>query len=486
MDTDLTSQHGTPIAIVGMHRSGTSMLARLLNLCGVYLGTPEELAFKDVHNPEGYWENPRFVSINERLLHRSGGEWDFPAPLQGSPELVDAERVRAAALVEELGGQRVWGWKDPRTSLTLPFWREVLPNLRAVVCVRHPIEVAWSLRQRNSSSSTFGSNLWLAYNRRILEAIPPSERVVTHYDAYFADPAAELRRVLSGLGLVATEEQVTRAAGTVQGDHRHHRFSQEQLAAASVTSEIWDVYQALCEEAGWDGGANAQRRGQRPGPPARTRTPWEAGAQSRLDVTPLELEAAHLANGALRRQVEEAQAQRAELSRALEACRAENGALQRQVEGVGVALAKVSAELEAAQVANGALDRRLEEQGARATREREAQERAAEGVRAELRGVAEELQVAVSRLASTEEEQDRTEEVLGQRMAQLAEAQRATQGLAAEVEAEREEWEQIRSGSGFPLLEGLWRWRARIAPHGSWRNEVLQAGRRIAWGRKPR
>jgi hypothetical protein len=481
MDTNQTSQHGTPIAIVGMHRSGTSMLARLLSLCGVYLGTPEELAFKDAHNPEGYWENPRFVAINERLLLTSGAEWDFPAPLRVAPEQVEQERVRAVALVEELGGQRVWGWKDPRTSLTLPFWRELLPHLRAVVCVRHPIEVAWSLRQRNASSSTFGSNLWLEYNRRILEAIPRSERVVTHYDAYFSDPAAALRRVLSGIGLSVTEEQLTRAADTIRRDHRHHRFSQEQLEAASVTSEIWDVYQALCDEAGWDGGAQRQRQTSDVRLPPRAHTPWETGAHSRLDVTALELEAAHLANSALRRQVEEAQAQRAELSRALEASRTAQAALQRQVESRDAELARVSADREAAQVENATLSRRLEEEVARGAREREAQARAAEGARAELRGTVEELQVAVSRLASTEAEQDRTEEVLAQRMSELAQAQNAARALAAEVEAERQEWEEIRAGSGFPLLEGLWRWRARIAPHGSWRNEVLQAGRRLPW-----
>ena len=64
----------------------------------------------------------------------------------------------------------VWGWKDPRNSLTLPFWQELLPNLKTLIIVRNPLEVAYSMRERNGTSYAFGLRLWEIYNRRLIEA----------------------------------------------------------------------------------------------------------------------------------------------------------------------------------------------------------------------------------------------------------------------------------------------------------------------------
>ena len=66
-----------PICIAGMHRSGTSMVARLLNLCGLYLGPESELSPPAPDNPEGYWENKHFVGINDRILAHLDAGWDL-------------------------------------------------------------------------------------------------------------------------------------------------------------------------------------------------------------------------------------------------------------------------------------------------------------------------------------------------------------------------------------------------------------------------
>src|SRR5215475_14037560 len=73
-----------PICIAGMHRSGTSMVARLLNLCGVYLGPDAELSAAASDNEAGFWENPRFVKLNEDALSLLGGGWDLaPDAVEG-------------------------------------------------------------------------------------------------------------------------------------------------------------------------------------------------------------------------------------------------------------------------------------------------------------------------------------------------------------------------------------------------------------------
>src|SRR5688500_12617514 len=182
-----------PIAIAGMHRAGTSMVARVLEGCGLDLGGAVHFAPPAPDNRDGYWEDLRFVAMNDRILERLGGAWDHPpaAPRgwQASPEL-EAERRDAEELVS--GRAEPWGWKDPRTSLTLPFWRGRLPAVKVVVCLRNPLEVADSLRARGYTSERFGLALWEAYHRALDEAVDESFALVTHYESFLADPGAEL------------------------------------------------------------------------------------------------------------------------------------------------------------------------------------------------------------------------------------------------------------------------------------------------------
>ena len=144
-----------PICIAGMHRSGTSMVTRVLHIAGLYLGREEDLKGPSEHNRDGFWEHRKFVELNEEILNELGGGWDCPPPFPDRWTEADGLlrlKEKAEALLEEFADREPWGWKDPRNSLTLPFWKELLPNLRVVMCVRHPLEVAWSLRSRNGHS----------------------------------------------------------------------------------------------------------------------------------------------------------------------------------------------------------------------------------------------------------------------------------------------------------------------------------------------
>src|SRR6516164_11525587 len=116
------------VCIAGMHRSGTSLVARLLNLCGLYLGREQDILPPNPTNPEGHWEHEPIVEINDELLAEFGGGWDYPPDFSG---LSDRRRVlrieqKARAVLEQFAGHEHWGWKDPRNSLTLPFWRPLL------------------------------------------------------------------------------------------------------------------------------------------------------------------------------------------------------------------------------------------------------------------------------------------------------------------------------------------------------------------------
>jgi hypothetical protein len=73
-----TLRTSTAICIAGAHRSGTSMVTRLLHACGLYLGPKSELMPAQADNPDGFWEHLGFVRLNDELLNEPGGAWDLP------------------------------------------------------------------------------------------------------------------------------------------------------------------------------------------------------------------------------------------------------------------------------------------------------------------------------------------------------------------------------------------------------------------------
>src|SRR6185436_5888644 len=180
----LTRADDMPDCITGMHRSGTSMVAKLAHQSGLFLGANADLIPATPDNPDGHWEHAGFVKLNDAILNELGAGWDCPPPTSVDwKRLLSLPRLRRQAdrLIEELGVREPWGWKDPRASLTLPFWLALCPDLRVLVCLRNPLELAVSLRQRGLSSYAFGLRLWSIYNWRLAERVDPDRRMVVHY-----------------------------------------------------------------------------------------------------------------------------------------------------------------------------------------------------------------------------------------------------------------------------------------------------------------
>jgi hypothetical protein len=230
-----------------MHRSGTSMITRGLHDAGLHLLGPGAERFIDAadDNPEGFWENAAIVACNDDLLEAAGGAWDNPPALL--PQGADDPRVAhvneaATRALDGLRAHRPWGFKDPRVCLTAAYWLDLEPELHFVVCVRHPLEVALSLKRRNQNSYSLGLALWERYYTSVLELVPPERRIVSHYDSFFTDPEGELRRLCEFAGL----EPV---APHVRADLRHHTID-VSLADADVSPALRALYADLCREAG--------------------------------------------------------------------------------------------------------------------------------------------------------------------------------------------------------------------------------------------
>jgi Sulfotransferase family len=241
-----------PVAIVGMHRSGTSMVAKLLQQAGLNLGDDADLMPPAAENPEGFYEHLEFVRLNDEVLNIAGAGWDCPpaAGFDWSDEALDPFRTRARCLAAPLQERLPWGWKDPRTSLTLPFWRSVLGPLRTVVVVRNPLEVVSSLHRRNGFSTALALTLWRIYTERVLVETSPVERLVTHFDSYFLDPDREITRLLDFLGL-NREQHLPGLKTAAIPALRHHRKSVYDLEEHGFPAEVIDLYLRLRREAGW-------------------------------------------------------------------------------------------------------------------------------------------------------------------------------------------------------------------------------------------
>ena len=227
----MESPNEGPVCIIGMHRSGTSMVANLLRLHGLSLGPDECLLGASESNQFGHFEHTGFVEINEALLNQLGGSWDNPPRLQPGweqdPGLEDLSR-KARVLIEDFSACNHWGWKDPRTTILLPFWRRIVPNLRYVICIRSPSEVASSLAQRDGQSIPAAVHLWRQYTRHGILDTEGYPRILTFYEDYFCRPAQEINRVSDFCGL-RNAARIPQIEASIASELRHQVGGAEEL-----------------------------------------------------------------------------------------------------------------------------------------------------------------------------------------------------------------------------------------------------------------
>lgn len=229
------------------------MMARLLHEGGLYLGRAEDIMPPADSNPEGHWENLRFVEINDALLERAGGSWreapKFETGWERDPRYDDLFD-RAKRLVETFADREPWGFKDPRNSLTLPFWRRLLPTMKVVIAVRNPLEVANSLLARNQLPLADGVALWTNYTVRARDSAPAESRLVSHYESYFHDGRGETARLLTFAGLPHDDVVLDRLHALAKEGLRHNRLLVRETVDGMPASEAMRLYFEMGAEAG--------------------------------------------------------------------------------------------------------------------------------------------------------------------------------------------------------------------------------------------
>ena len=208
------------IAILGMHRSGTSLVAETVHNWGASCCT-DQLIKKNWWNPKGHWEYKPLVEFNNSLLRAVGGSWAIPPSTDKEPILrslsVDenyAGPARALLSTSQSYGEP-WFWKDPRLCLLTPFWKTVWNKVAYVVCIRNPVEVALSLRERNGIPLAIGAILWQRYMLSILRACDLEQpSLMISYHGLIQDPAGQCERLASFLAELCFDGMQERAPQT--------------------------------------------------------------------------------------------------------------------------------------------------------------------------------------------------------------------------------------------------------------------------------
>jgi hypothetical protein len=192
-----------PIAVYGMHRSGTSVVAKALEVLGFDLRLTEDSEVRaSPSNAKGHYENKYMMYLSDTILKCLGGAWHMPMMLKR--KFVDSPKIKylldgALALIEKQFPERIV-WKDPRVSLTLPFFERLLGPVKSIICIRNPVEVCQSLAKRDNASIERASALWRSYICSAILNSASKPRLFVHYERLMSDPVSELWRISHFVG----------------------------------------------------------------------------------------------------------------------------------------------------------------------------------------------------------------------------------------------------------------------------------------------
>ncbi|MDP9074290.1 MAG: hypothetical protein M3N98_08975, partial [Actinomycetota bacterium] len=186
------------VYVLGMHRSGTSVAAGLLDRLGLDPGPRASMLSPDEFNSDGYWEQRPIVEWHDSILARLGGFASAPPP--APIELVAPELAAdATAMVDRLY-RSTWFMKDPRQCLLLGLWSQLRGSSElAVVVSRDPTQVIRSLQRRNAYSPALAAALWERYSADLLAGLAGRPCLFLRYEQLTAQPGPAVASLVEAL-----------------------------------------------------------------------------------------------------------------------------------------------------------------------------------------------------------------------------------------------------------------------------------------------
>ncbi|MBU4566200.1 MAG: hypothetical protein KMY53_05220 [Desulfarculus sp.] len=256
------ANHQSLILVLGMHRSGTSALTRVINLLGATLSP--NLLPQAPDNQRGFWESVGVRDANEAVLEALGSAWyDFaplPAEAAESPGLAEPLENLARVLDRDLPQEGLAVLKDPRlcrlAPLVLPLLARQGREVKVAFIHRHPWEVARSLELRNGFDQDLSLLLWLRHTVDAEAHTRELPRAMCAYEEILKDWAAVARRLGNGLGLTWPVEpdqaRFAVEAFVSPGMRHHHAGHQDAALPATPLGRTAARVQALLLESGGD------------------------------------------------------------------------------------------------------------------------------------------------------------------------------------------------------------------------------------------
>lgn len=214
----------TGVFVVGMHRSGTTVVTRAINAMGIPTCVESDLAPGWVGNPEGHWESLTLMRIDDALLRGADAAWFCPPPLGDVRWSFPTARTE----FDSVHPTPQWVAKDPRLCVTLPFWRSALARpLVAVLMLRDPLEIAASHASRDGFPLRFGLALWERHMQHALRALAGLPVLVVRYDELLADPGGWSATAAAFLSAHGVDASAVGAAGVVDPSMKHERRAEQ-------------------------------------------------------------------------------------------------------------------------------------------------------------------------------------------------------------------------------------------------------------------
>ncbi|MBW4581620.1 MAG: sulfotransferase [Tildeniella nuda ZEHNDER 1965/U140] len=241
------------LLIAGMHRSGTSLTASLLQSAGVDVG--QHLLEGNTGNLKGHFENLDFLNFHQDVLRSTGiceAGWTLKKSINVPEYYIDAAKLlvsKNASLTQP------WAWKDPRTTLFLNFWGNLIPEAKFIFIYRSPWEVVDSLYRRGdevfSHNPQFALDLWTNYNQVVLDFYSSfSDRCfLIHLNQITSDPTAFIESVSQqfSLSLNPPKEELYDASSL----KTQTSYSQRALMIQRYFPDAYSLYQQLNNAAGF-------------------------------------------------------------------------------------------------------------------------------------------------------------------------------------------------------------------------------------------
>lgn len=243
------------LVVLGMHRSGTSVVTEIVRAMGAYAGESDEMPAPDMFNPTGYWEHHDVQKLNTQILERLGVDWIAGAAADLSRLSVE-ERAQFTRRAREVAAP-LTVIKVPTMAILFPIWRDALERPLCILAWRDPISVARSLANRDNLPPQLGLTLWELYTRAMLIDTRGLPRVLVSYDALVRDPVPVVKelyerlRVLGVRGLVLPADETLRQI--VNPDFNRSSVRGEAEADSLLDPEQSELLETLLNESAVDG-----------------------------------------------------------------------------------------------------------------------------------------------------------------------------------------------------------------------------------------